>query len=864
MAIRTGQITPIRLPDFGDRRARQGAAAGSALTAGHNTVARERQAELGRQSSERMQQREIASRERIARMNKKAQARRGGGGGGAQSAASGGGDRWDNQMRIVEQQTLQGRQGQMSPGAIAESEGMAPEAVSSTVAPPPTASEMFGGPETVSSDINRDIEMAEAQQAEMVQARQAEGYEFSPQDQSAVDRLDQQIGAVKEQMRKGLNRATGLRAIRELMGGKQQYIPNQRVVTPGERLAKDGEMHDQLGYVYQMPDGEWKQLLPPKGDMEMERTKQEQQHQMNAVKAFNDMVKAQVDPQQAAQMIQNAMGIPLTAAAGTVSPQDAPQPSPMQRAVSAAQTFRGSGAQPNTNPVGPGTPDYYNRSPFPEQGYTPYHEETFSSKSEAQKAAARMKAEGWKTDIIEGPTSTTSERGPGGSRTTQSQEFTLSASKPREMSHNEQIEAATQSLADFVDDPDRREAATQRLRQDRIEQLTQQVANDPNDQDARDRLEDLEFGEDTEQFSEGQIVQQLQKDYTEYTDARDKMLQKPNFKPADFEQAVNDLNRQMSPSREQFYHANWRQAEQNLLAQSDGRYPTSETVRDYLESQWQNRTQTADDLRRMEYIYSPTMRKNVPPGQNATQFLEQAYDTANPRGVDPVQQAVQDPARRRDMMQRLANETGEYPNNQQITQAIRQEMGIRQDMPQVNVTGEELLRTPPGVASQQPRPQATQPRPQAPMVADDMAMQKVEEMMGDRKLVDATIADLMQSTGRYPTEDEVQGAMMQQVMRQRQQAIGAPVPPVSLNEPLPREMKDRLQMIPGGEQLIEMRARYNSNATPDQIVRTAVDIVAKAVLTGDTSDPDLADAERVLMDAGFQGPGGGSAKGKEK
>lgn len=91
---------------------------------------------------------------------------------------------------------------------------------------------------------------------------------------------------------------------------------------------------------------------------------------------------------------------------------------------------------------------------------------------------------------------------------------------------------------------------------------------------------------------------------------------------------------------------------------------------------------------------------------------------------------------------------------------------------------------------------------------------------------------------------------------QQGQSTGAmanqPFPVISSKAPLPKQVSDQLRTIPGGDQLQKLREKHKGNAIVDQTVREAVDIVIKAMMTGDTSDPDFAEAQGILQKAGVQ------------
>lgn len=77
-------------------------------------------------------------------------------------------------------------------------------------------------------------------------------------------------------------------------------------------------------------------------------------------------------------------------------------------------------------------------------------------------------------------------------------------------------------------------------------------------------------------------------------------------------------------------------------------------------------------------------------------------------------------------------------------------------------------------------------------------------------------------------------------------------PPVILStKPLGNDVVQRLQRFPGGDQLAKIRQTHKSNSPTDQIMREATDIVIRAMLENNKSDPDLPEAVQLLKEAGF-------------
>lgn len=79
-------------------------------------------------------------------------------------------------------------------------------------------------------------------------------------------------------------------------------------------------------------------------------------------------------------------------------------------------------------------------------------------------------------------------------------------------------------------------------------------------------------------------------------------------------------------------------------------------------------------------------------------------------------------------------------------------------------------------------------------------------------------------------------------------------PPVIMSgkNPIPAPVAEKLKAIPGGDQLIQIREKHKSNSKIDQGIRLATDIYINALMTGDTSDPDFAEAQDILQRAGFR------------
>lgn len=80
----------------------------------------------------------------------------------------------------------------------------------------------------------------------------------------------------------------------------------------------------------------------------------------------------------------------------------------------------------------------------------------------------------------------------------------------------------------------------------------------------------------------------------------------------------------------------------------------------------------------------------------------------------------------------------------------------------------------------------------------------------------------------------------------------ANVPVISSISPLPKEVVTKLSTMPGGDQLAKLRKKHETNKPEDRTVKMAIDIVIKSMMTGDTSDPDFAEAQDILARAGFK------------
>lgn len=80
----------------------------------------------------------------------------------------------------------------------------------------------------------------------------------------------------------------------------------------------------------------------------------------------------------------------------------------------------------------------------------------------------------------------------------------------------------------------------------------------------------------------------------------------------------------------------------------------------------------------------------------------------------------------------------------------------------------------------------------------------------------------------------------------------ANVPVISSISPLPKEVVTKLSTMPGGDKLAKLRKKHETNKPEDRTVKMAIDIVIKSMMTGDTSDPDFAEAQDILARAGFK------------
>lgn len=91
---------------------------------------------------------------------------------------------------------------------------------------------------------------------------------------------------------------------------------------------------------------------------------------------------------------------------------------------------------------------------------------------------------------------------------------------------------------------------------------------------------------------------------------------------------------------------------------------------------------------------------------------------------------------------------------------------------------------------------------------------------------------------------------------QQGQSTGAmanqPFPVISSKGPLPKQVSEQLRTIPGGDQVQKLWEKHKGNSIVDLKVREAVGIVIKSMMTGDTSDPDFAEAQGILQKAGIQ------------
>jgi hypothetical protein len=93
--------------------------------------------------------------------------------------------------------------------------------------------------------------------------------------------------------------------------------------------------------------------------------------------------------------------------------------------------------------------------------------------------------------------------------------------------------------------------------------------------------------------------------------------------------------------------------------------------------------------------------------------------------------------------------------------------------------------------------------------------------------------------------------MPQAPARARSQDVSQP-PVISHNGEIPTIVRGFLQTVPGGDHLMKLRKKHSSNSGNDQTMRMAIKVVINHLMTGDTSDPDLAEALATVKQAGVQ------------
>lgn len=75
--------------------------------------------------------------------------------------------------------------------------------------------------------------------------------------------------------------------------------------------------------------------------------------------------------------------------------------------------------------------------------------------------------------------------------------------------------------------------------------------------------------------------------------------------------------------------------------------------------------------------------------------------------------------------------------------------------------------------------------------------------------------------------------------------------PILSTKPLPKPITEKLMKLPGGDQLVKLREKHQSNSMNDQKVKYAVDIMVESMMANDTSHPDLIQAMEILAKAGI-------------
>lgn len=83
--------------------------------------------------------------------------------------------------------------------------------------------------------------------------------------------------------------------------------------------------------------------------------------------------------------------------------------------------------------------------------------------------------------------------------------------------------------------------------------------------------------------------------------------------------------------------------------------------------------------------------------------------------------------------------------------------------------------------------------------------------------------------------------------RQKLEQASQPKPIVfSYNTPVSPEIRQQLKSRTGSDELYTIREKHKSNSVGDQAIRLASEVVMKAILTNDISDPDLAESIDML------------------
>ena len=595
MAIRVGQNTQqVPLTNIAARRAQRDGAAASALTAGHSTVARERQGELNR----RLQMNLAQMRADLQR------------------------EAWDRQ----------------DARRAAQPQGKYPAFGGRQAAPVAEHYEKAGLPVPEGTLQPERVEMHQPHEGipEVVQPPQ-----LTPQAQNQVDILQGEVsravanGELDEMQAAELREKAGQRIAQIQAEGQAPPEPQLEDTFAKRVMERDGRLFQQDGTGMFSLLADAPHHPGPGEDMEqaeMQKVAEREKMRDEFINRRSDMTVGEGAPRFTPEQIMKDVDTVLPQYQPQVAASEVEDQTGEPDLVTQAAGFRGSGSR-GMPYQREGQLDFFNQNPLPQQGYTPQIERKYLDPANAQKAQGLMEADGYKVR------STTREDGT----------VVLNAVKPRVLSYNEQIDAETQSIGEFLNDKDRRAEAFKRLNTEEAQLAGRRPTED-------------------------QIMDQLSKDYESYLKAMTDKKQSPEWRVGNVDAAIASVNRQMSPARSGFFDSNYRQVEANLYGKT-GRFPTPDKVRSVLDQEWQKRTKDSEALRKMEFIHSPSIRSKLTGSPSEiTSQLEGVWKQAHPSSLDRIQQAMEDPSRRRVMARLLMSETGQYPDEQTLRRAIAESM----------------------------------------------------------------------------------------------------------------------------------------------------------------------------------------------